>query len=224
MLKREDFVVLNVQQQVDLVNTYLIQGKSMIDVFKRECIIEADESGVRKRFVKNGFNHDKGKNQYIKIKDTTGLSQKYCKKDTMKNQYPESNTIVNKDLKSYSNTKVIPLDKHSQSIPQGALNNEYSNSNTLVVPDDKTERILKLVDQQPELEELLQWWKNEKNIIEIPKITLDKVELTGQIIGKTFKTYKNVIDKFLEFCDKHKEYTQRDLVSQALLEYVQKYK
>jgi len=224
VLKREDFVVLNVQQQVDLVNTYLIQGKSMIDVFKRECIIEADESGVRKRFVKNGFNHDKGKNQYIKIKDTTGLSQKYCKKDTMKNQYPESNTIVNKDLKSYSNTKVIPLDKHSQSIPQGALNNEYSNSNTLVVPDDKTERILKLVDQQPELEELLQWWKNEKNIIEIPKITLDKVELTGQIIGKTFKTYKNVIDKFLEFCDKHKEYTQRDLVSQALLEYVQKYK
>lgn len=224
MLKREDFVVLNVQQQVDLVNTYLIQGKSMIDVFKRECIIEADESSVRKRFVKNGFNHDKGKNQYIKDKHTTGISQRYSKKNTMENQYPESNTIVNKDLKSNGITKVIPLDKHSQSIPQGVFNNEYSNSNPLVVPADKTERILKLVDQQPELEELLQWWRNEKNIIEIPKITLDKVELTGQIIGKTFKTYKNVIDKFLEFCDKHKEYMQRDLVSQALLEYVQKYK
>lgn len=223
-MKREDFVVLTVQQQVDLVNTYLIQGKSMIDVFKRECIIEADESGVRKRFVKNGFNHDKGKNQYIKVKNTTGIAKEYSNKNTTENQYPESNTIVNQDRKSNGNTKVIPLDKYSQSTPQVVLNKEYPNSNTLVIPADKTQRILKLVDQQPDLEELLQWWKNEKNIIEIPKITLDKVELTGQIIGKTFKTYKNVIDKFLEFCDKHREYTQRDLVSQALLEYVQKYK
>lgn len=51
-----------------------------------------------------------------------------------------------------------------------------------------------------------------------------KSEFTGEIIGKTFKTYKNVTDKFLGFCDKHKEYTQRDLVAMALLEYVQKYK
>jgi len=33
-----------------------------------------------------------------------------------------------------------------------------------------------------------------------------------------------VIDKFLEFCNKHGEYTQRDLVAMALLEYLQKYK
>ena len=101
---------------------------------------------------------------------------------------------------------------------------EYPHSNTLVVSADKTETFLKLVEQQPELEELLKWWRNEKNIIDIPEIVLNKTEFTGEIMAKTFKTYRDVIDKFLEFCDKHGEYTQRDLVAMALLEYIQKYK
>lgn len=209
MLKREDFIALTIQQQVDLVNSYLMQGKSMIDIFKRECIIEADESSVRKRFVKNRFSRDKEKNQYVKIDE---VSKEYSKKNTTEKQYPRSNI------------KVIPLEKYPQSNPGVIPSKEYPNSNTLVVSPDKTERLLKLVDQQPELEELLKWWKNEKNIIDIPEITLNKAEFTGEILGKTFKTYKNVIDKFLSFCDKHGEYTQRDLVAMALLEYVQKYK
>ena len=208
VMKREDFVILTVSKQVELVNIYLAQGKSMIDIFKRERIIEIDESSVRKKFVKNGFIRDKENNQYIKIEGYNEVP-KEC---------PKSNSVVNKD-----NNK-ITRGEYPQSIPRGVLAKEYADSNTLVVPKEKTERLLKLVDQQPELEELLNWWRKEKDIIDIPDITLNKMEFTGEIVGKTFKTYKNVISKFLEFCDKHDEYTQRDLVAMALLEYLQKYK
>jgi len=208
-LNKEDFNALTIQQQVDLVNTYLIKGKSMIDIFKRECIIESNESSIRKKFVRNGFKHNKEKKQYIKINE---IPKEYSKKNITKEQYPENSTTV------------IPLKNHSQNTSQVLPVKEYPTSNTLVVSADKTENLLKLVDQQPELEELLKWWRNEKNIIDIPEIALNKAEFTGEIMAKTFKTYRNVIDKFLGFCDKHGEYTQRDLVAMALLEYIQTYK
>jgi len=208
-LNKENFNALTIQQQVDLVNTYLMKGKSMIDIFKRECIIESNESSVRKRFGKNGFKYNKEKKQYMKINE---IPKEYSKKDITKEQYPESSITV------------IPLKNNLKTSSQIPPNKEYSSSNTLVVSAEKTETFLKLVEQQPELEELLKWWRNEKNIIDIPEIVLNKTEFTGEIMAKTFKTYRNVIDKFLEFCNKHGEYTQRDLVAMALLEYLQKYK
>jgi|GEM_PF-6479038 len=60
---KQDFNALTIQQQVGLINTYLIKGKSMIDIFKRECIIESNESSVRKSFVKNGFKLNREKKQ-----------------------------------------------------------------------------------------------------------------------------------------------------------------
>ena len=179
----------------------------MIDIFKRECIIESNESSVRKKFSKNGFKYNREKKQYIQTNEIP-KPKEYSKKDIIKKQYPKSSIAV------------IPLKNTSQAVPS----KEYPNSNTMVVSVDKTETFLKLVEQQPELEELLNWWKNEKNIIDIPEITLNKKEFTGKIMAKTFKTYRNIIDKFLGFCDKHNEYTQRDLVAMALLEYIQKYK
>ena len=206
-MNKENFNALTIQQRVDLVNSYLIKGKSMIDIFKRECIIESNESSVRKKFSKNGFKYNREKKQYIQTNEIP-KPKEYSKKDIIKKQYPKSSIAV------------IPLKNTSQAVPS----KEYPNSNTMVVSVDKTETFLKLVEQQPELEELLNWWKNEKNIIDIPEITLNKKEFTGKIMAKTFKTYRNIIDKFLGFCDKHNEYTQRDLVAMALLEYIQKYK
>jgi len=210
-LNKKDFNALTIQQQVDLVNSYLINGKSMIDIFKRERIIEFDESSVRKKFAKNGFKYNREKKQYIQTNEIS-KPKEYSKKDIIKEQYPKGNITV------------IPLKSNLQNTSKVVSSKEYSHSNTLVVSADKTETFLKLVEQQPELEELLKWWRNEKNIIDIPEIVLNKTEFTGEIMAKTFKTYRNVIDKFLEFCDKHGEYTQRDLVAMALLEYLQKYK
>ena len=35
---------------------------------------------------------------------------------------------------------------------------------------------------------------------------------------------KKVMDQFREFCESHKEFTQKELLSMALLEYIEKYK
>ena len=96
----------------------------MIDIFKKERLIETDESGVRKKFVKNGYKHDKEKNQYILI---------------------HSNTEVPQNKDRGTNSKIIRLGNHSKNTLQ-APNKEYPDSNTLVVPKEKTERLLKLMD------------------------------------------------------------------------------
>jgi len=88
-LNKEDFNVLTIQQRVDLVNSYLIKGKSMIDIFKRECIIESNESSVRKKFAQNGFKYNREKKQYIQTNEIP-KPKDYSKKDIIKDQYPKS--------------------------------------------------------------------------------------------------------------------------------------
>jgi hypothetical protein len=42
-------------------------------------------------------------------------------------------------------------------------------------------------------------------------------------MSKSFKTYKAVVEEFIEFSKKRKE-TQKDLVALALIEFIQRYK
>jgi len=81
----ENFNALTIQQQVDLVNTYLVNGKCMIDIFKRECIIESNESSIRKKFVRNGFKHNKEEKQYIKINE---IPKEYSQEKITEEQSP----------------------------------------------------------------------------------------------------------------------------------------
>ena len=105
-LNKEDFNVLNIQQQVDLVNSYLIKGQSMIDIFKRECIIESNESSVRKKFARNGFKYNREKKQYIQINE---IQNEHSKKDIIKSHYPKSSIAVIPLKNNLQNTsQVLP--------------------------------------------------------------------------------------------------------------------
>ncbi len=47
-------------------------------------------------------------------------------------------------------------------------------------------------------------------------------DLGGETVTRSFKLYKNVLDKFVDFCNNSK-YTQYELLSRFILEGIEKY-
>lgn len=80
MISREEFSVQTIEQQVAMVNTYLLRGLSIIKVFKSE--INCNESTFRARAKKAGYLLDQEKNQYIKKDSTQKDTEKHVQKNT----------------------------------------------------------------------------------------------------------------------------------------------
>lgn len=101
--------------------------------------------------------------------------------------------------------------KEIQSIPK----------NTFQLPNEFKE----LLSLTGELKEMVGWYRNQTNtnIIELPEININIPKLGGAVITRSFKMYKEIAEDFSKYADIRKE-TQKDLISLALLEFMQKYK
>lgn len=106
-------------------------------------------------------------------------------------------------------------------------NFESGTSNDDNLPEIKINEIKKIIEKEyPELLEIIDLYrKNNTNIVEksSKEININRPELKGELFSKSFKTYKKVIDDFVEFSSKRVE-TQKDLIAIALLELMEKYK
>ena len=106
-------------------------------------------------------------------------------------------------------------------------NFEIGTSNDDNLPEIKIDEIKKIIEKEyPELLEIIDLYrKNNTNIVEksSKEININRPELNGELFSKSFKTYKKVIDDFVEFSSKRVE-TQKDLIAIALLELMEKYK
>ena len=76
-----------------------------------------------------------------------------------------------------------------------------------------------------DLKEMVGWYKNQTNtnIIKIPEINIKIPILDGDVVTRSFKMYKKISEEFAKFAVSRKE-TQKDLISLAILEFIQKYK
>lgn len=135
------------------------------------------------------------------------------------------------------NDKVIPK-SFEKNTPKKALNEPKSNvevspsnnnsSNDLVMIETKTVQAIKSIikTEYPGLKEMMIWYQSQRkkeSVIDIPEININHTKLQGEIMSKSFKTYKAVLEEFIEFSKKRKE-TQKDLVALALIEFIQRYK
>lgn len=149
---------------------------------------------VRDRAAKIGYAYDKISNQYI---------------------YDNSMTKVANDI----NKTLVISEK---------LNNKENDiSQTFVTDKDLIKKLKGLSDNYNKIIDVLNWYENDKdktNVIEVIqgiKITLPEEE--DIMFRKTIRINDKIWEQFSKFCDEHKEFTQKDLVSQALFEYMQKY-
>jgi DNA mismatch repair ATPase MutS len=72
--------------------------------------------------------------------------------------------------------------------------------------------------------EVIDWYeKKQKNVIEIPELKINARALHGNLTLKTYKLYESAIKKITDFIEKHPQFKQQDIISQALIEFAEKY-
>ncbi len=84
--------------------------------------------------------------------------------------------------------------------------------------------LLEIAGLKNKINEMLSWYETKhKNVVEIPELKLSQKHFTGEITVKSFRIYTDIIKKFENFANKHSQYKTQDLVSQAILEFIEKY-
>ena len=154
------------------------------------------------------------------------MEQKY---DDSINRYvgDNSKTVITGDNSkteiSCDDDKTIVLeDKERAVIKHG------DNSNTSVTDKKVMKNLLELSNNHDKIMEVLTWFESDKdktNVIEVREgIKIDLPQEKDTEFRKTVRINDAVWNLFSEFCKEHKEFKQKDLHSQALLEYIEKYK
>lgn len=78
-----------------------------------------------------------------------------------------------------------------------------------------------LKEEIKQLVDMIGLYKNNYNLVK--EIIINEDKLSGEVMVRSFKTYKKVLDDFSYFCKDRKE-TQKDLLAMALIEFMEKYK
>lgn len=82
--------------------------------------------------------------------------------------------------------------------------------------------IVELVDLKDDIKDIIKKKKIEEHVIELKDVKINN--FNGELKVKTIKMYEEVIDEFNNFMDGHKELKQQDVISQAVWEFIRKYK
>jgi hypothetical protein len=138
-----------------------------------------------------------------------------------------STTKVNLKEVNKSSGKVNPIkplkkqESYQQTFQSNSKEIQSIPNNTLQIPTEFKE----LLSLTRDLKEMVGWYKKQinTNIIEVPELNINNIKLNGEIITRSFKMYKGIANEFSKFAENRKE-KQKDLISIAILEFINKYK
>lgn len=121
--------------------------------------------------------------------------------------------ILAEDSKNYkSNEKVV-------------IRNENYKSNEVVVANNEYIKLISMLnnidDMNSKIEEMYKWYTLQTNVIEPIELKIDTFEDT--VVTRSYKIYNEIQKEFAEYC-KSQPYKTQDIISQALKEFLQKYK
>ena len=196
-MNRQNFDDLTIEGQIEYVNKQLATGITLTQTCKE---IKIGRSTVRKRFNNLDYIYTSELNQYI------------C---------DNSMTKVLTNEKTESRTNVTHADNKSL--------DEYNANSMSFVSDKKViKNLIGLSDNYDKILDVIEWFENDNNktgVIEIIQgIKIILPEEKHKDFRKTVRINDVVWEQFINFCDMHKEFTQKDLQSQALLEFMEKHK
>ena len=199
-MDKNEFNKLTIEEQINIINSMIKEYGSATKAIEA---LGYNESTIRRRFKNRGYAMNDTKTEYVLI-----------------------------NTKVYANNKnnSITLDITKSNIKPDINDKSKENSKVISEINSITKEIQEFKSLKEDILDMLTWYKsreNERNIIdvEIPTIKIDTEKLgKQQAKAKGIKLYSCVFDEFKKFCNQHKEYKMQDLISMALLEYIDKYK
>ncbi|WP_039242698.1 hypothetical protein [Clostridium botulinum] len=138
-------------------------------------------------------------------------------RSTIRKRFKKVGYLFNQDANKYICDKEV---KEVTPDNKPVENNASYKNNTKITYNNKD--IEKLTSKADSILEMLAWWENRdlKNNIDISKLN----DCSFKTETRSFNVNKEVLDKFVGYCKDHKEYRQIDLISIALLDFLEKYK
>lgn len=193
-MNRIEFDKLDKFEQINYINNQL--EKSGLTLTKICEKIGIGRSTVRDRFKSVGYTYDKNTNSYITGCNTSVINSNKNKKN---NVYNMSNVEID----------------------------ENNNCNTSVITIDDTilrENIIALAKEYQDIQQMLQDYKQNKMIVN-KQIVIDYLSSVEDSETKltTQRVNKHVLKKFNDFVEKNKQFTKVDLLSQALINFIDQY-
>lgn len=106
---------------------------------------------------------------------------------------------------------------------------KQDSSNKVVVADADNHLGLKDIlsnfnEMDIKLNEVYSWYKSQSSlkVVEADKLKINDFE--GDTVTRSYKIYEDVQKDFVVFCEANKKYKVQDIISQALFEFIEKYK
>ncbi len=122
-------------------------------------------------------------------------------------------TLLNKESKSKVKVKVSKEPKEL----------ELYKSKELTLPEEM-KPLKELSDKVPQIIKLLNWFETQRETeAVVSKLELNEKELKGELKAANFKIYLKILNKFDKLAEKYPSLKKQDLISQALLEFIEKY-
>ena len=153
-------------------------------------------------------------NSVVEIRKKLGIGEKLFQKQIKQLGYKYNQKIKQYEPLdvSFDDTNIINYDKHTVVINK---------------KDFDLSKITDLIDSYDDIKQVLDWFKNreyDNSIIEV--VPNNKIEInidTEETKRTTILVNNKIYNDFNEFCNKHREFDKKDLLSMALKEYIQKY-
>ncbi|MDU6333743.1 MAG: hypothetical protein E6584_21520 [Enterobacter hormaechei] len=168
--------------------------------------------------------------KYVNEKMKNGLSMAQIEKemkvgkDTLRKKLNRNNFKYDKNLKKYiyvtNETHSNTLKKDVNKKPLDNLDNQNITQSVTEKEDRETKNNIKKSVPEGHLfdeEEIAIL----KNIIKNYKLSTTNMILDGEIVTRSVRTYKNVLDKFVKYC-KDNKLSQKDSIAIALIEFMKK--
>ena len=152
-------------------------------------------STIRDRFKKVSYEYNKSINQYESIVEII-----------------EAETIAPAEANEPIKEDIKPVIQQSSNLVVGTDN------------EILTSLINNYDDMNNKLNEMYNWYKlqSSNKVVQTEKFKVDDFE--GNIVVRSYKLYEPIQREFLEFCKKNNKYKVQDILSQALKEFLEKYR
>lgn len=197
-MNRQEFDELNIYKQIEYFNKQMSLGLSQSKICEH---INLPKSTWRDRLKKVGYKLDQDSKCYRSV--------------TLR---------INSD-KNVSNTIVTPINSIDTPTFHENITPNSVTTSTLEILKFKSD-LLELAQMKKDILntiDIVKKYELEKDIIDIVDLKIDSNKMTGDIKTRSFKIYSDILDRFLEFNKKHPDLKQQDILSQFILEGIQRY-
>lgn len=197
-MKFEELIKLDIANQIEYLNNKLGDGLSVKEIRGE---LNVGEKKLQKYLKSINFKFDQKTKSYIKV-------TKVVNDPNSKENYKDNHLVVKHNEKS--------RESKNDTLPVGF--NEYDKlMNMISTYEDISEKMDKL-------DEMIEWYEIQKSVIDVTPQKLEIPPTNQEVVSRSFKIYRDVMEDFSKFCKKNNNYKVQDIISFALRKFMDEYK